>query len=243
MASAGPSIGYDLEASQLADLNARRKFAMYGTGANAGCSDEVRIDQRQRVLVEPVSDGLGVGVGLIASGLIAIAGLAWVIGGLLSPFSSALVGGSSERVNSSPEIVGREKAEHLPIRSTDNDRPFGVAGAKQQTNSIGEHSRDGRHTTSVRTHLVDVPEQQTTGTGARDHHIRDIEPVPETRPKTIEGWTLREVVNDTAVVQGPNGTWRAARGDTVPGLGRIYSIFRWGDRLMVATSRGLISTP
>ena len=46
-------------------------------------------------------------------------------------------------------------------------------------------------------------------------------PVPETRPTTIEGWTIREVVGSTAVLQGPNGVVRAARGDTVPGVGRV----------------------
>ena len=70
-----------------------------------------------------------------------------------------------------------------------------------------------------------------------------LSPVPETRPTTIPGWMLREVVNDTAVLQGPNGIWRVTRGDTVPGVGRVDSIVRWGNRWIVATSRGLISTP
>src|SRR5262249_47136416 len=68
-------------------------------------------------------------------------------------------------------------------------------------------------------------------------------PVPETRPTTIEGWSLREIVNGTAVLEGPGGSVRVARGDTVPGAGKILAIFRWGNRSMVATSRGLISTP
>lgn len=68
-------------------------------------------------------------------------------------------------------------------------------------------------------------------------------PWPETRPTTIAGWTLRQVTNGTAVLEGPNGIWRAARGDTVPGVGRVDSIVRWGNRWIVATSRGLISTP
>src|SRR5262249_30042888 len=68
-------------------------------------------------------------------------------------------------------------------------------------------------------------------------------PVPETKPTTIEGWTLRDVTNGTALLEGPNGTWRVARGDTVPGLGTVNSIFKWGNRLLVATSSGLISTP
>ncbi len=45
--------------------------------------------------------------------------------------------------------------------------------------------------------------------------------VPETRPTTIEGWTIREVFGSTVVLEGPDGVWRAARGDTVPGLGRV----------------------
>ena len=68
-------------------------------------------------------------------------------------------------------------------------------------------------------------------------------PVPETRPTTIEGWMLREVIDGTAVLEGPNGIWRVKRGDTVPGVGRVESIVLWGKRWIVATSSGLISTP
>ena len=68
-------------------------------------------------------------------------------------------------------------------------------------------------------------------------------PVPETRLTTIEGWMLREVTNGTAVLEGPNGIWTAKRGDTVPGVGRVESIVLWGERWIVATSSGLISTP
>ena len=67
-------------------------------------------------------------------------------------------------------------------------------------------------------------------------------PFPETKPSTIDGWTVHEVANGTAVLQGPNGVWKVSRGDTVPGLGRIESIVVWGNRWLVATSRGLIST-
>ena len=68
-------------------------------------------------------------------------------------------------------------------------------------------------------------------------------PVPETPPTTIPGWIVREVANGTATVEGPNGIWRVARGDNLPGAGRVDSIVRWGHRWIVATSRGLISTP
>ena len=68
-------------------------------------------------------------------------------------------------------------------------------------------------------------------------------PVPETRPTTIDGWMLREVVNGTAVLEGPDGLWRVKRGDTVPGAGQVVDIFSWGNRMIVATSKGLITTP
>jgi hypothetical protein len=68
-------------------------------------------------------------------------------------------------------------------------------------------------------------------------------PFPETRPETIEGWTVRDVSGATAVLEGPDGVWRAMRGDTVPRVGRVESIVRWGSRWIVVTSSGLISTP
>lgn len=68
-------------------------------------------------------------------------------------------------------------------------------------------------------------------------------PVPETKPTTIVGWTVLDVRGGTAVLEGPDGIRMAARGDLVPGVGRIDSIVRWGNRWIVATGHGLISTP
>ena len=68
-------------------------------------------------------------------------------------------------------------------------------------------------------------------------------PVAETKPTTIEGWTVLEVRGGTVVLEGPDGIRTAARGDTVPGIGRIDSIVRWGNRWIVATASGLIATP
>jgi len=68
-------------------------------------------------------------------------------------------------------------------------------------------------------------------------------PVPETRPTTIEGWTVREVRGGTAILAGAGGVWTVTRGDTVPGVGRIDSIVRWGSHWIVATANGLIATP
>ena len=67
-------------------------------------------------------------------------------------------------------------------------------------------------------------------------------PAPETPPTTIEGWTVLDVRGGTAVLEGPDGVRTATRGDTVPGIGRIDSIVRWGNRWIVATASGLIAT-
>ena len=66
---------------------------------------------------------------------------------------------------------------------------------------------------------------------------------PETKPATIPGWTVVDVRDGTAVLEGPDGIRMAARGDTVPGLGRVESIVRWGSRWVIATASGLVATP
>jgi hypothetical protein len=83
------------------------------------------------------------------------------------------------------------------------------------------------------------PPQANTVLTAREPMV----PVAETRPTTIEGWTVLEVRGGTAVLEGPDGVRTAARGDTLPGIGRIDSIVRWGNRWIVATASGLIATP
>lgn len=67
-------------------------------------------------------------------------------------------------------------------------------------------------------------------------------PAPETRPSTIPGWSVVEVRDGIAVLDGPDGVRMAARGDVIPGIGRVDSIVRWGDLWIVATANGLIAT-
>ena len=91
---------------------------------------------------------------------------------------------------------------------------------------------------------IALPRKASIGSKVKEaRNPAKLTPTPETKPTTIEGWTLREVVNGTAVIEGPNGVWKVTPGQTVPGIGRVDSIVRWGNRLVVATSRGLISTP
>jgi len=84
--------------------------------------------------------------------------------------------------------------------------------------------------------------QETPSSAAQDRPTPA--PAPETGPATITSWTVREVANGTAVLQGPAGTWKVTLGDTVPGLGKVTSIVRWGNGWVVAMSAGYCtSTP
>jgi hypothetical protein len=60
--------------------------------------------------------------------------------------------------------------------------------------------------------------------------------------KKIAGWVVREVINGTAILQGPKGVVGVSAGDVVPGLGRVQSIARQSGRWIVATNKGLITT-
>ena len=88
-----------------------------------------------------------------------------------------------------------------------------------------------------------VVQANTSAPGALVPPRETMVAVPETRPTTIEGWTVREVRGATAILEGPDGVWTVTRGDTVPGVGRIDSIVRWGSLWIVATANGLIATP
>ena len=269
MIPAEQPINDDLKVRQFADLHARREPFMNGTGARAGDGDpssgwidpiatttkfarshDIKIDESQRVFVLPTSDGFGARAGLIAAALITASGLTWlVISALPSPFASASVESSSGGLNSSAQISASNKGDRLPI-SNAFVRDAVSASSRETAAAVAplepKLSTDAqRQVNSIRKFLKDTKQQLTSkGSDAGDLQAPvKLTPVPESRPTTIEGWRLREVMNGTAVLEGPNGTWRVNRGDTVPGVGKIIAIFRWGNRLMVATSRGLISKP
>jgi hypothetical protein len=70
---------------------------------------------------------------------------------------------------------------------------------------------------------------------------------PATAPKaevarlpTVEGWTLRDVINGSALIEGRQGIFEVYAGDPVPGLGRIDAIRRQDGHWVVVTSKGLI---
>jgi hypothetical protein len=115
-----------------------------------------------------------------------------------------------------------------------------LTGVRQKVGQLAAKQEQMSHNIAT---LQAVEQDSRTKTSSPPQSLAKSTPTRETRPTTVEGWTLREVTNGTAVLDGPNGIRRAKRGDTVRGVGRIDSIIRWGGRWIVATSGGLISTP
>jgi hypothetical protein len=264
--SAEQSKNDELVVNQLRfDFQARAEPAMNSLSATVGLPHEIKIDEGHRVLNPPASGGgYTFYVALIVGLLATTCGVAWFViyesalpFGLTSvsaltgnrdPVPKAISSGLEQSSNSgaarTPDTL---KSDHIQIHDA-IVREIAPAEAPQNPNVSSASTRSVSSTTLSGLAGKDstVAPRPTASTGATVKEVRTLTkltPTPETRPKTIEGWTLREVVNGTAVLEGPNGVWRATPGQMVPGVGRVESIVRWGNRLIVATSSGLISTP
>lgn len=256
----------ELVANQLRfDIQARRDPAINSVSATVKPPHEIKIDQSDRVLNSPApGGGYTFYVALIAGLLATTCGLAWfILYESALPFDLTSVRSLTGNRDLLPEAIssGSEQSSNSPaVRTPDtqnNDRiqipdttvHAGAAAEAPQNPNLSSASTKSVSSTPLpglasKDSTVAPRPKASTGATVKDVRTRTVlRPTPETRPKTIEGWTLREVVNGTAVLAGPNGVWRATRGQTVPGVGRVESIVRWGNRLIVATSSGLISTP
>lgn len=154
---------------------------------------------------------------LAASALVAGLGLGWACGVNSTAFNS----------NTPTETPSRRPAEIKSSGKSDGARRMASTSSLQTTPAPSMVSPPG------------APFARAEAMTARE----PMAPVAETRPTTIDGWTVLEVRGGTAVLDGPDGIRTVARGDSVPGIGRIDSIVRWGNRWIVATASGLIATP
>ncbi|HEY3224731.1 MAG TPA: hypothetical protein VGJ76_13310 [Pseudolabrys sp.] len=152
-----------------------------------------------------------------------------VVGAWISPLTT-------EKGTSTPQPSGVNSAEVTPqIDALARD----LADMRTNVEQSTAKQEQTKHDTPA---AVEPDDKQKLVSAEPQDRARQT-PYPETKPTTIAGWALVEVVGGTAVVQGPSGVWRVTRGDTVPGIGKVDSIVRWGNRWIVATSSGLISTP
>jgi hypothetical protein len=231
---------------------------------------ELKIDESDRVSVSPEPRGgvrallfnLALGAScclawIAASALVPPLGLIWGSGLGVHHFLDANQASSSlrdQKLDSSARIPDSKKGDRLQIvgRSTiDGEREATTKEAESAKSPRSLASRAGKQflgadppAPSARKHSTATEQYAAMASGVKDLQSRaELTPTPETKPTTIEGWMVREVDNGVAVLEGPNGIWRATRGETVPELGKVDSIVRWGNRWIVATTKGLISTP
>ena len=173
----------------------------------------------------------------------------WIAGvALLAGFG--LGWGGSSSWNSSPTVassdtviqkdLGPRRAETKPSTKADAARKQAALGAGSNNSPrpsfMTRSDGDAPRTTAALPSNLSLPASPMT---AREPVVA----APETRPATVEGWTVREVRGGTVVLEGPDGIRTGSAGDTVPGVGRIDSIVRWGNHWIVATAIGLIASP
>jgi len=208
---------------------------------------EIRVDKSDQlaVLVAPSLDINKYRIFIISAALLLVWGGAFWIGASNSdwflgrsaslPPRQATPAGSTEQAKSASIPVKQRTAAAIPA-----DDRVSVARATDAQETAKKDARR-THSASLLTKQNTLPSGQPSPDRMKVS-TRAV-PAPETRPTTIDGWTVLEVNGDLVVLEGPNGIRKATRGDTVPEIGKIDSVMRWGNRWIVATSRGLISNP
>lgn len=219
--------------------------------AASGDADEIRLDRGDRIAVAADARERP-HVRWAKLLIVAAASLGLASAGVLGAnrfLKSKSVSPPPVRSLNAPARMANSSDRHrLIVRAADRATTASVPAAPNHRAStrIG-HSKPSRAavppTLSAGSYVPPAPPAPATVASTEPPMEVRLTPVPETRPTTIDGWVLREVVNGTAVLEGPDGIWRVKRGDMVPGVGQVVDIFGWGNRMIVATSRGLISTP
>jgi hypothetical protein len=180
------------------------------------------------VVREPFAERARASV-LVTAAIVASFGLGWA-GGLNWPQFASELGlvSVAQKEAAVPQIAeARSSAKKDSVRKT--------ASASDSPAIVGSIPKPPV--------LLPRPASQTSAATSPVIAMRQpLVAAPETKPATIPGWTVVDVRDGTAVLEGPEGIRMAARGDTVAGLGRVESIVRWGNRWVIATANGLIAT-
>lgn len=191
---------------------------------------------RDEVLVvrEPFGDRARAAV-LVTVAVVASFGLGWA-GGLNWPqFASTLdVVAVAQKETPSPRISDARSSGRIEgTRKT--------ASASDSPAIVGSIPKPSALLPGARPSAGPAAQANVVPSAAAIAMRQPLVAAPETRPATIPGWTVVDVRDGTAVLEGPDGIRMAARGDTIPGIGRVESIVRWGNRWVIATASGLIA--
>ncbi|MGY4476516.1 hypothetical protein [Bradyrhizobium sp. USDA 3364] len=188
------------------------------------------------LLREPFADRIGTAL-LAATALAASFVLGWAGGANWHDFATPVRVPVAQKEAPAPHIAEAppsrksEGRSESPRRTASNADPSVTGSIPKTTPASSRPLTLGAAPTTLSAQAAALGPKQPLATA------------PETRPSTIPGWSVVEVRDGTAVLEGPEGVKMAARGDVVPGLGRVDSIVRWGNRWIVATASGLIATP
>jgi hypothetical protein len=214
-----------------------------GTASTSRVDPSIHVSPADHFALERTGPGTRLpAIGLVAI-LIGICGLSWTYYRDASPpiasWTQAIIGVAPTTMKAPPAPPVDKAFVPAPVQQIEE---LSKRGADLQ-NEVEQSATTQAETPSKNPGPVRGEQPKEALLSPAPQPQPKLVPVPETPPTTIPGWIVREVINGTAVVQGPNGIWRVTRGDTLPGAGRVDSIVRWGHRWIVATNRGLISTP
>ena len=234
----------DYEAPLEASTGADRAEASPSPSATTSTwQDDIRMDDRDRISASHSRPVVKVKrTRFITATLLLALGC---IGALSSFYLFARLHFPEQNANSSGPVLGSDQAS-IPAATLGRRSGEEIISSGQEP--IRNVASAAQNFTQPRTSSAAVTEHdsalsQTAPKKGEARAVRKLVPYPETKPTTIPGWTVRNVVNGIATLEGPAGTWQAARGDTVPGVGTVNSVVLWGNRWIVATSKGLISAP
>jgi hypothetical protein len=213
---------------------------------------EIRPPHLDRVLAPPSR----LPAAIMAGGLLATLGLACIAGSSLhgfysaAPPSPALVQNfnASARVSDSDaaSTAGAPRIDREATPREPNHRRIVSAALRNARRESAPSPEAARQSIAATVPSSSTARQDTSTPKPAPSPVEGrtkILPVPETRPTTLPGWVIRDVTGGTAVLEGPTGVWRTTPGATVPGVGKVHFVVRWGGRWIVGTSRGLIATP
>jgi hypothetical protein len=194
--------------------------------------EDIRVYDPERLSRLASYSGIPIKRAIIVGTLSATAGIAWVAwnsfhsaGGVPSVFPIQKLSspvsriGSDISISSQSATVSEAPQQLMQVVATQGKIDNPVSGSTDRPESIETATPPVSRTKTTaavqqKKHSVTAPNKPKT----------QPTPFPETRPTTVEGWVIRDVGNGRVVLQGPNGVWKVAQGDTVPGLGRVDSI-------------------
>jgi hypothetical protein len=182
-----------------------RTGAEQGESAASRWEDEINIDDRDRLSVSDprrTRTSFLTRTALAALACIAVLGSFYLLG-------QSLI--SNQRVNSLAQILDSEK-ERMPLSTSAAASVDKTAGGVPAVPANGiDHPQDSRQSSSQvssRTPAItkkDTKESHPLVEKSQTKLLANRAPIPETRPTTIKGWTLRSVAGGTATLEGPGG--------------------------------------